>query len=87
MDRPTSEGQETLLRKPSPRALGTAPTLMLMPALCGPLVGYACWLLERHGPAASLSGLSAPELLGAAGLLALPFAALRLLGVHWHPDR
>lgn len=86
MDRPVSESQEPLQGQ-SPRPPGTAPTLALMLALCAPLAGYACWLLDRHGPAASLSGLTALELLGAGGLLSLPFVALRLLGVNWHPDR
>jgi len=86
MDRPAREFQETTQDRPH-YGIGTPLALLLMLALCAPLVGYAFWLLERHGPAVSLAGLSPLELLGAAGLLVLPFAALRLLGVRWNPDR
>ncbi|MBI4988176.1 MAG: hypothetical protein HZC23_05070 [Rhodocyclales bacterium] len=58
-----------------------------MMGLCAPLAWYAGRLLDRHGPAASLAGLPPLELLLAVGLLALPFAALRLLGIDWQPDR
>jgi hypothetical protein len=86
MDRPTSDAQASLLRKP-PRPLGTAPAIMLMLGLCAPLGGYAAWLLDRHSPAVSLIALSPLELLPAIGLLALPFVALRLLRVDWQVDR
>lgn len=83
MDRPTSNAQASSLRK-SLLPLGT---VLFMMGLCAPLAWYAGRLLDRHGPAASLAGLPPLELLLAVGLLALPFAALRLLGIDWQPDR
>jgi hypothetical protein len=86
MDRPNSDAQASLLRKP-PHPLGTAPTIMLMLGLCAPLGGYTAWLLDRHSPAVSLAALSPLELLPAIGLLALPFVALKLLRVDWQAER
>lgn len=86
MDRPTPDAQDAFLRQ-APHALGTAPVVMLMLGLCAPLGGFAAWLLDRHSPAVSLTALSPPEWLLAIGLLALPFAALRLLRVDWQAER
>lgn len=86
MDRPTSEAQASRLRKPL-LPLGAPGTILFMLGLCAPLVWYAGMLPGRHGPAASLADLPPLELLLAMALLALPFAALRLLRVDWQPDR
>lgn len=86
MDRLTSNAQVSTLRKPL-LPLGTAATILFMMGLCVPLCWYAGHLLDRYGATASLAGLPPLELLLATGLLALPFAALRLLRVDWQPDR
>lgn len=65
------------------RMHATAATMALMLGLCAPVVWYAARLLGSHGPAADLTDLSAAELLIALGLLALPFIALRRLGIAW----
>lgn len=82
MDRPDSLAQASPRPKPL-LCLGAPATVLLMLALCAPLVWYSSRLLERHGPGASLAGLPPLELLTACCLLALPFAALRLLRVRW----
>jgi hypothetical protein len=82
MDQPVTNSPASATPK-ALRPLGTTSTILLMLGLCLPLGWYAVRLLDRHDPAASLSGLPVMELLPAAFLLALPFAVLRLLGVRW----
>ncbi len=86
MDRSPSDAQAST-RKTPPHPLGTVSAIMLMLGLCAPLGGYAAWLAGHHDPAVNLAALSTLELLTAVGLLALPFAALRLLRVDWQADR
>lgn len=85
MDQPATNSQGTARPKPL-LALGTKTTVLLMLGLCLPLGWYTIWLLGRHDPAASLAGLPVIELLPAAVLLALPFAALRLLRIEWQAE-
>jgi hypothetical protein len=85
MDQPATNSQGTAMPKPL-LPLGTTMTVLLMLGLCVPLGWYAIWLLGRHDPAVSLSGLPVMELLPAAVLLALPFAALRLLRIEWRAE-
>ncbi len=76
-------GVRSQMRRGRQPPLGTAGTVALMLCLCAPAAGYAVLLLDRHGRAAGLADLSAAEWLLALGLLALPFAALRLLRIDW----
>lgn len=86
MDRPTPSAQAQVLRKPR-LPPGAAATLLLMVALCAPLVWHADRLIARHGLAARLADLPPLELLAAFCLLALPFVALRLLRVRWQAEQ
>jgi hypothetical protein len=81
MDRTDQGERKQLLR------MGAPATLLFMAGLCAPAAWYSGWLVDRHGPAASLAGLPAWELLAGAALLALPFVALRLLRIEWQPER
>lgn len=87
MDRPASGVAQASPRRKPLFCMGATATVLLMLALCAPLAWYASRLLERHGPTASLAGLPPLELLIACCLLALPFAALRLLRVRWQAER
>lgn len=86
MDRPTPGAQAQVLRKPR-LPPGAAATILLMVALCAPLVWHVDRLIARHGLAARLIDLPPLELLAASSLLALPFVALRLLRVRWQAER